>query len=537
MTISSRLLSLIGVAVLGLLLVAGINAREMDKVYAETNFGNTNVVPSILALNQFQFQFGLLRLRLDRLASTTDASAAAQVNQRIQEAETSITQAVDSYEKLVTDPTDRSLLDTDKTALAAYMQAIAPVLTAANSNDGAGAKATLQTIIPVAQTLQNALTKHMEYNAEQGRKVAEDGDAARHMANVYSLVVIVLALVVVVALGLQIRRSVTRRLAEANDFAARIAAGDLTAQSGMASVTSDELGRMLAALEKMRVDLARTVRLIAGSTDEVLSSATVMSTAAKEVSTSSHSQSQSTATAAAAVEELTVSIDYVGSSADDARGQASEAGQSAVESGRQVQVAAQQMGQVTEQVEHTAAQVQTLAEQVKKISSISTVISEVAMQTNLLALNAAIEAARAGEQGRGFAVVADEVRKLAERTSRSVQEITGLISEIQGGADVAVSSMQSSRQVVAGVVELANEAARAMQRIQAATGTVQGSVSAISEALREQRTASSELAANIESVANMSEENSAAVASVAQTAERLLNVSDALKKVVSQFRL
>ena len=201
----------------------------------------------------------------------------------------------------------------------------------------------------------------------------------------------------------------------------------------------------------------------------------------------------------------------------------------------QINNAAREIADVSQEVDSSAQKIQLLSEQVQQIGNITTVIREVADQTNLLALNAAIEAARAGEQGRGFAVVADEVRKLAERTTLSVREITEMIQTIQIGAVEAVGSMQNSRTRVNDIVGLATSTSGAMDDIRKSTKVVQQGIQAISEALKEQKAASNELASSVEVIAQMSEENATAVTSVASSAEQLMNVANSLKASIHRF--
>ncbi|WP_420713172.1 methyl-accepting chemotaxis protein [Pseudomonas sp. zfem001] len=240
---------------------------------------------------------------------------------------------------------------------------------------------------------------------------------------------------------------------------------------------------------------------------------------------------------AATVEELTVSINHVADNANEAHGLSSESGRQSAEGGTVIQSTLSSMQRIADTVQGAAVQISELGQHSDQISSIVNVIKEIADQTNLLALNAAIEAARAGEQGRGFAVVADEVRLLAQRTANSTQEITEMIKKIQTGTRNAVGNMEIGVQQVSSGVEQANQAGDAIVTIRQASERVVGVVDQISLALREQTVASQDVARNVERIAQMSMQNSEAVADTASTARDLQQLALSLERQVDYFKL
>ena len=187
-------------------------------------------------------------------------------------------------------------------------------------------------------------------------------------------------------------------------------------------------------------------------------------------------------------------------------------------------------------VQSSATRIGELGEHSERVSSIVSVIKGIADQTNLLALNAAIEAARAGEQGRGFAVVADEVRQLAQRTTNSTQEIAAMIEKIQAATQAAMSDMEVGVRQVNGGVDLANQAGEAVVSINASSDNVVRVVNQISLALREQTAASHDVARTVERLAQMAQQNSEAIDETVQTAVSLDALANDLNRQIGQFR-
>jgi methyl-accepting chemotaxis protein len=323
-----------------------------------------------------------------------------------------------------------------------------------------------------------------------------------------------------------------RRLAVGADT---IAQGDLTIRIRLAC--RDELERVADSFNRMAEAVNQTVRNVRTNADAVAGAAERTATASGQIARSSQNQSLAASSMAAAVEQTTVGIDHISANARDANEISEHSGELSRQGGDLVQTVVAEMGEIAEAVSTSAHAVEELGKRSDEISSIVDVIKEIADQTNLLALNAAIEAARAGEQGRGFAVVADEVRKLAERTTQSTQQISVMIGSVQQETRAAVDAMKAGVGKVGRGVELTNSTGQTMAEVSVGASRVVDAVREISDALREQASASADIARNVETIAQMAEENSAAVAENHATAEQLQKYADALQREVARFKV
>ncbi len=310
--------------------------------------------------------------------------------------------------------------------------------------------------------------------------------------------------------------------------------GDFTRRIPVDS--KDEIGQTARSFNDLIGSVQTTLHELHDGIDSVFDASRALSASSHQVATSSAHQSEAASAMAATVEQVTVSISHVSEGAHEALQLSRKSGELSDQGSEIIHNAAAGMQQIADTVRQTSVSIEELGQQSTQISSIVQVIREIAEQTNLLALNAAIEAARAGEQGRGFAVVADEVRKLAERTANATGEIGKMIDTIQDTARVAVSSMSGAVGQVDSGVALAQQAGDAINQIKQESEQVHRTVGDISSALVEQSAASNNIASNVEQVARMTEQNSAAAEGTAGAANDLAQLADGMRTAINRFK-
>jgi methyl-accepting chemotaxis protein len=409
------------------------------------------------------------------------------------------------------------------------------VLFQANDMEGIAAFAT-QDLYQVIDPISDAFSKLIDVQLDVAKQVYNESaaDFTALRAWVIGLLLLGTGLGLVFAL-LIIDRSVARPLNAASAAIRAISDGDLT--QPLALDGTDEVGRMLAQLAEMQAGLRTLVTAVRCKMNDVNGAAHELAGAASESAGITHEQSEAASGMAAGVEQLSVSIDQVEEYAQDASQVTRESSARLDDSSRIIHGAASGIKAIAEAVNASAGTIRELEAVSAQISTIVNVIKDIADQTNLLALNAAIEAARAGEQGRGFAVVADEVRKLAERTSRSTLEIDGMVTRIQQGAQRAVVDMEAGVARVNEGVSKAHEAGESMNLIRTDSSRVSQSVQDIGMAIREQALAAREIAQRVETIAQGAERNSFTVAQTAESAQRVETLAHELADQVSRFRV
>ena len=342
------------------------------------------------------------------------------------------------------------------------------------------------------------------------------------------------AVVLGLCAALLITRLIVVPLRQSVTFAQRIAAGDLS--QDITQARRDEVGQLLEAMQAMTVSLRNLVSRIGGGVGQIAAAAEQLSAITAQTSAGVQTQKLETEQTATAMHQMAATVQEVAQNAEQASLAARDADLEAQQGNRVVQQAVDQIDSLAGEVEQSAQAIAELNQESARISSVLEVIRGVAEQTNLLALNAAIEAARAGEQGRGFAVVADEVRALAKRAQDSTEEIESLIAGLQRMAKGAVQQMDSSRDLTRRTVELAGEAGDALGRITQAVSTIEQMNHQIAAAAEEQSAVAEAINESVTRVRDIGEQSASATQQTAASSAELARLGVELQELVRQFR-
>ena len=443
---------------------------------------------------------------------------------------------IEAYRPFIRSPAEQAMLEQIIRSVTAYHQSVGQAREMVGRFDMESAQQLRRTVwVEHANAVRDAIDALVEYNRERADAAASSVDTNVDQALRGGIIVAMLGVALGIALTLLFAARMSGRLRETVTAVQEIASGNL--QSKLPEPSHDEVGALIRSVGEMQGSLRETITLSRDSAHRLAESAKQLTQSANEVSEGAAAQSDAASNIAANVEELTVSISHVSERTTDASRIAGESGESARDGKRTVDRLVAGMREVESVVGDAATRIGGLQEQSEKISRIVAVIREIAEQTNLLALNAAIEAARAGEQGRGFAVVADEVRKLSERTAQSTEEIAQMVEGVQHSTHEAVSGIERGVEAVRTSSEEATQTGDTINRLQELAQQVADIVTELDSALREQSMASSEVARRVEQIAERAEESSSATRQSVESAQALDALADEMLRLVQRFKV
>jgi methyl-accepting chemotaxis protein len=526
----------LGFGVLALLVFGlGVFAlMQMASMRKQSDLVESKWLPSVMELGTMGQDLMRIRTLTLRLMLNRGADALQENYTKIDHLKTGLQSTEQNYVALIGSPHERELYDGFAAAKQAYFQRQTRVMDLSRQNQMDDA---LQVVNGEMNQYADKMTQALnELTAINKKGAGEATDLAQQVfgnAQSWVMGMIVLTALITLVLAWGLTRSIVQPLAQALGIAQVIAAGDLTADIVVQG--RDEPARLLEALKAMQQSLRRTILRISDSSSQLASASEELSTVTEDSTRGLHQQSLEIDQAATAVNQMTAAVEEVARNAV-ATSQASGESDRIAQRGRhQVRETVASIGSLAHDVTQAGDQVETLAQKVYGISKVLDVIRSVAEQTNLLALNAAIEAARAGEAGRGFAVVADEVRALAHRTQSSTQEIEQLVGDIRQGTDQAVAAMQGSNTRAQSTLELAQSAGVALDEIAAAITLITERNVVIASASEEQAQVAREVDRNLTNIRDIALQSSAGANQTSAASHDLSRLATDLNGMVAAF--
>jgi methyl-accepting chemotaxis protein len=528
----------LGFSVIGLLmLILGIFAlSQMNKINNANVVMATNSMPSIKALDKLTE--GSIRLRVlsyrlmlnrdpDTLQKTTDLLAMR--NKQIDDA-----RAV--YVKLISAPEEQSTYDQYVQLLNDYRQLESRMKSLSQANDMTELTRLLSADLQTNSDQMNVvLGKLVEMNTQQLNQAS--ANATQQYSTAFTMVVtlLIIATALTLLFAWLLTNSITRPIASALHAAEDIAEGDLTRTITVDG--TDEAGRLLAAMLKMQSKLRDTLQRISGSATQLASAAEELNAVTDESARGLSQQNNEIEQAATAVNQMTSAVEEVARNAVSTSEASKNATTSASDGRDLVQETVGAIERMSADVQSTSTLIGNLAGESRDIGKVLDVIRGLADQTNLLALNAAIEAARAGEAGRGFAVVADEVRALAHRTQQSTSEIERMIGSIQGGTEQAVNSMRSSTERAESTLNIAKGAGLALDTINSAVVEINERNLVIASAAEEQAQVAREVDRNLVNIRDLSTQSATGANQTSAASNELSRLAVDLNGMVARFKV
>ncbi|MCK9714641.1 methyl-accepting chemotaxis protein [Pseudomonas syringae pv. syringae] len=528
----------LGFAMIGtLMLILGVFAlSQMSKIRGATEVLADSNVPSIKSLDRFAEVSIRLRVLSYRLLVNRDPETQQKTIELMAMRNKQISDAQTVYEKLISAPEERNLYSQYVQLLGQYRQLEDRLKTLSRANNIDQLQELLNNeMVSNSDQMNVVLRKLVEINTAQLNEVKEQASSEYDSAFNMVIGLLIAATLLTLVFAWMLIKSITTPIATALLAAETIAQGNLTRPISIDG--TDEAGRLLLAMKTMQDKLRDTLQGISGSATQLASAAEELNAVTDESARGLVQQNDEIEQAATAVNQMTSAVEEVARNATSTS-QASRSAATSAGDGRDlVQETVSAIERMSGDVQGTAELIISLANESRDIGKVLDVIRGLADQTNLLALNAAIEAARAGEAGRGFAVVADEVRALAHRTQQSTSEIERMISSIQTGTEQAVSSMRNSTERAESTLNIAKGAGQALNTINSAVEEINERNMVIASAAEEQAQVAREVDRNLVNIRDLSAQSTNGANQTSAASTELSRLAIDLNGMVARFAL
>lgn len=564
LTIRKKLLGGFLLVIALLMSISYFSITKMNEMGTKTEEIDTNWVPSLSLVGDLNGAISDIQRLLLKFILETDQQEMNTIEIRIEETLTEIDQILNEYQPYISSAQEQKAYDVLKSNYKDYVNSFPAIMQKAKINAFEEANRLQLESHSKWQEANQSIQTLIEINQNGANSATEESVQIFNTGVSFVTTLSVIALIVGIGIALIISRMISNPLILMNKSAQQIAEGDLTIEE-ITVKNNDEIGELASSFNKMTINLRAlinevrtTSEQVAASSEELTASAEQTSNATEmvastmqQVATGVDQQVKSVDETSKTIGELSIGIQQVATNAEEVTHTALEASEGAKQGGQVIENVIQQMNSINDNVNGLEKIIRGLGDSSVEIGKIIEVITSISDQTNLLALNAAIEAARAGEHGKGFAVVADEVRKLAEQSSDSAKQISQLVLKIQSETKTAVQTMESTSKEVNEGIEIVDTAGKAFSQIEGSIVDVNVQIQEVSSAVQQMAAGAEQMVGSMESITKIAEESAsgtqevsaateeqlASMEEIASSAQTLSKMAEELQLLVSKFKI